>query len=880
MLSYAQLNAQANRLAYRLIELGVQPDARVAICVERSPAMVVGLLAILKAGGAYVPLDPAYPGERLAHILADAAPNIVLADAAGRAALGDVALAGCTVLDPNALPDRADTNPSVPGLTDRHLAYVIYTSGSTGTPKGVSATIGGLTNRLLWFVLNVLKEAPVTALKTSIGFVDSVTEVLGALLAGGMLVAFDNATVKDASLFARRLRQTGVSHLVVVPSLLKAFLEGAKDQLDMLRILVCSGERLAPELARQVVTTWPSIRLLNFYGSSEVNGDVTFYEYGDVDQIPPQAVIGRPIANTQIYILDRHGQPVPVGVVGEIHIGGAGVARGYLNHPALTAERFVLNPFQGDSQERMYKTGDLGRWLADGNIEYLGRNDHQVKLRGFRIELGEIEACLAQHPQVRDAAVFALGDDGDKCLLAYVVAPADDALASTLRAHVAAALPEYMVPAAFVRLDAWPLTPNGKLDRRALPAPDADAFAHQAYEAPQGEFETALAAIWSELLGVEQVSRHDSFFALGGHSLLAVRLIERLRRLGLGLPVRALFDTPTLSALAQALGQTRDVTVPPNVITPETTALTPSMLPLIDLTQADIDRIVGQVPGGITNLQDIYALSPLQDGILFHHLLASAGDPYLLIGQLAFDSRARLDQYLGAIQQVVNRHDILRTAFMWEEMSTPAQVVWRHARLSVTELVLEAADGPIAEQLARRFDPRHFRLDLTQAPLLRFALAQDADGRWLLVQLLHHLIGDRSTLEVLHTEVQAFIEGRGEMLPAAQPFRHLVAQARLGVSQAEHARFFTEWLADVDEPTLPFGLAQVHRDGAHVRDAQRMLPPALNDRLRAQAKRLGVSLASLCHLAWAQVLACASGQPRAVFGTVLFGRMQAGHGAD
>ncbi|KAG0181657.1 hypothetical protein DFQ28_002297, partial [Apophysomyces sp. BC1034] len=304
------------------------------------------------------------------------------------------------------------------------------------------------------------------------------------------------------------------------------------------------------------------------------------------------------------------------------------------------------------------------------------------------------------------------------------------------------------------------------------------------------------------------------------------------------------------------------------------------MLPLIDLTQADIDRIVGQVPGGIANLQDIYALSPLQDGILFHHLLASEGDPYLLIAQLAFDSRAWLDRYLQAVQQVVNRHDILRTAFVWEGVSTPAQVVWRHAPLSVTELALDADDGPIAEQLARRFDPRHTRLDLTQAPLLRFAIVQDAAGRWLLVQLLHHLVSDRSTLEVLHTEVQAFIEGRGETLPAAQPFRHLVAQARLGLSPAEHARFFTEWLADVDEPTLPFGLAEVHRDGTHVSEVHRMLPPALNDRLRAQARRLGVSLASLCHLAWAQVLACASGQPRVVFGTVLFGRMQAGDGAD
>ncbi|SIT67630.1 amino acid adenylation domain-containing protein [Burkholderia sp. b14] len=550
-----------------------------------------------------------------------------------------------------------------------------------------------------------------------------------------------------------------------------------------------------------------------------------------------------------------------------------------MNRPELTAERFVPDPFSIEPDARLYKTGDVARYRPDGNLEFLGRNDEQVKIRGFRIEPGEIAACLTAHPQVHDAVVLATGEGSAKRLVAYVQAEADEPLASTLRAKVAARLPEYMVPSAFVRLDAFPLTPNGKLDRRALPAPDDAALARQAYEAPQGELETTLAAIWAELLGVKQVGRHDSFFALGGHSLLAVQLIERLRRRGIGLSVRALFDMPVLSALARSLGQHCDVVVPPNVITPDTSAITPSMLPLIELTQADIDKIVEQVPQGVANIQDIYALSPLQDGLLFHHLLSSTGDPYLLMQQLAFDTRARLDQYLHALQQVIDRHDILRTAFVWEGLSMPAQVVWRHARLPVTELTLDAADGPIAEQLARRFDPRHTRLALTQAPLLHGAIAQDNEGRWLLMQRLHHLIIDHSTLEVMHAEVRAFIEGRGDMLPPAQPFRDLVAQARLGVSQAEHEHFFTELLADV-EPTLPFGLAQVQHDGSEVSESRRMLPPALNDQLRVQAKRLGVSLASLCHLAWAQVLARASGQQRVVLGTVLFGRMQAGEGAD
>ncbi|WP_350307669.1 condensation domain-containing protein, partial [Photorhabdus viridis] len=483
-------------------------------------------------------------------------------------------------------------------------------------------------------------------------------------------------------------------------------------------------------------------------------------------------------------------------------------------------------------------------------------------------------------PAVCESVVLALGEAQDKRLVAYVVAPVDEGLANSLRAHLSATLPDYMVPSAFVRLDALPLTPNGKLDRRALPAPDSEAFARQIYEAPQGEKEVTLAAIWRELLDIEQVSRHDSFFALGGHSLLAVRMIERLRNLGLTLAVRDLFQSPVLSELARTLGQHRAVVVPPNVITSATTTLTPEMLPLIDLTQADIDRIVRQVPGGVANIQDIYALSPLQDGILFHHLLANEGDPYLVVSQMAFAERALLDRYLATVQQVVDRHAILRTAFIWQGLSVPAQVVWRQATLSVMELTLDPTDGRVCDQLMQRFDPRHHRLDLSKAPLLRFVVAQEADGRWIVLQLLHHLIGDHETMEVMHREVQMYLTGQEDRLPAPTPFRNLVAQAQLGVSQEEHTRFFTELLAEVDEPTLPFGLTEVHRDGSQVTESHRMLAPELNDRLRSQARRLGVSLAALCHLAWAQVLSRTSGQEKVVFGTVLFGRMQAGDSAD
>ncbi|PEH87142.1 non-ribosomal peptide synthetase [Burkholderia gladioli] len=883
-LSYAQLNAQANQLAHELIALGVRPDSRVALCVERSIAMVVGLLAVIKAGGAYVPLDPAYPGERLAHILADADPDIVLVDAAGRAALGEAALAGRRQLDPNALPDRPATNPVVPGLTSRHLAYVIYTSGSTGTPKGVMVEHRGLANLMSWYLGEVGLGAQDTVLiVTSHNFDLTQKNLLGPLMVGGSL-HLARPRFEPASILAQ-IRGEGIDHLNLSPSAFHALIDAdTGHDLARLRRVVLGGEPI--QAAKLAGIAAPRPVFVNSYGPTECSDVAGWHVLSPELETYHDAPVplGKPIPHARIHLLDAHGRLVPLGVPGELCIGGVGVARGYLNRPELTAERFVRDPFANDADARMYRTGDLARYLPDGNIEYLGRNDFQVKIRGFRIELGEIEARLAEYPAVREAVVLALGEGADKRLVAYVVAEHDEQLIGAIRDHLAALLPDYMVPTAFVRLDALPLTPNGKLDRRALPAPDSSALARQAYEAPQGEIECALAEIWAELLGVERVGRHDSFFALGGHSLLAVRLTEQLRQRGLGLAVRDLFQTSDLSALAQRLeqqrGQSREIQVPDNLITRETQAITPELLPLVSLTQPEIDHLVQQVPGGVSAIQDIYALSPLQDGILFHHLLATRGDPYLLIRQVAFASREHLDRYLDAVQQVIARHDILRTAFFWEGLSRPAQVVLREAPLILTELAFDPVDGPVAEQLARHFDPREHRIDLSRAPLLRFAAAPDEQGRWLLIELLHHLIGDHSTTEILHREVQAILAQRTAQLPSPKPFRNLVAQAHLGVSRQEHETFFRAMLADVEEPTLPFGLTEVHLDGSRVIEAHRMLQQALNDRLRMQARRLGVSLASLCHLAWAQVLARASGQDRVVFGTVMFGRMQGGAGAD
>ncbi|MBV8100096.1 MAG: amino acid adenylation domain-containing protein, partial [Verrucomicrobia bacterium] len=529
--------------------------------------------------------------------------------------------------------------------------------------------------------------------------------------------------------------------------------------------------------------------------------------------------------------------------------------------------------------------------------------DSQVKLRGFRIELGEIEARLRQCAGIKEAAVIAREDvPGDKRLVAYfttsAAAQAQDAsaLISALRAELATHLPDYMVPSAFVQLEALPLTVSGKLNRRALPAPDASALLQRTYQAPQGPIEQALAQIWVELLQVKRVGRDDNFFELGGHSLLAVELMERIRHLGLSVEIRELFTAPTLAGLAgtlklpgaqdsaEAPKPENSITVPPNLITEHALNITPELLPLIEVEQDEIDRIVQKF--SVANIQDIYALSPLQEGILFHHLLATQGDPYLLMVQMAFSERSMLDRYIAAIQKVIDRHDILRTAFVWEGLRTPAQVVLRNAKLEVSEVQLQAHEG--AQELAQRFDPRQYRLDLTQAPLLHIVTAQEpssavpqsgtmedkSTGRWLVVLLLHHLVGDHSTLQLIHAEVVAMLQGKAQHLPVPLPFRNLVAQARLGLSSQEHETFFRSLLADIDEPTTPFGLSDVHHDGSEIEEARVALSDSLNRRLRAQARQLGVSLASLCHLAWATVVGATSGRREVVFGTVLFGRTQ------
>jgi amino acid adenylation domain-containing protein len=866
-LSYAELNSRADRLARRLVDKGVGPEALVGLCIERSVDMIVAVLGIWKAGAAYLPLDLTYPPERLGLMLDDARPALIVSSAAAASAWTAKAYARLIL-------DSMESPASDPGADLRtpaagDAAYVIYTSGSSGTPKGVLVTHAGIAALAAAQAERCAIGAASRVLQfASLNFDASVWEIVTALSSGATLVLTPADAVSGDALRTLLAKQR-VSHALLPPAVLPTIKPGA----DLaLQYLLVGGEACPPAL----VDEWSKhARVINAYGPTECTVCATMSEtlHGRV-----AAPIGKPIAGTRVYVLDDMLEHVAIGASGEIYIAGAGLARGYLHLPTLTAERFVADPF-GESGSRMYRSGDMARWRGDGQLEFLGRADNQVKIRGFRIELEEIESALLQQEGVEQAVVVPSADaPGRQYLAAYLVCRAGfEPDPKALRRALAQRLPEHMIPAAFVSLAALPLSPNGKLDRRALPAPGDESRSSSSYEAPQGLKEAAIAAIWSDLLPIERVGRHDSFFELGGNSLLLVDVIERLRLQGWRVEARSVFDEPTVAGLGAVIEPLRASTdVPANGIAPACEHITPAMLPLISLEQEQIDAIVARIEGGVRNVEDIYPLAPLQEGILLHHRLSNGTDAYLASAILSFDSRERAGQFAAALQAVIDRHDVLRTAMQWEGLPEPVQVVLRHVRVPVDEISLSGGDA--AGEL---WSKRLARIDVRKAPLLRMQLADDASqGRWLGLLQFHHLLIDNSTLGLILSDVIAQLAESDQPALETVPFRAFVAESRLGVATGEHLKFFREMLGDFDEPTAPFGLLDVRGDGLDVEEARVSLQPKLARALRAHARRLGVTPSSLFHLAWALVLARTSAREDVVFGTVLFGRMHGAVGLD
>ena len=866
-LTYAELDERTNRLAHYLHGRGVGPDVLVGLCVERSLDMVVGVLGILKAGGAYLPLDPDYPEERLAYMVADAEPRLLLTQAHLVPLLPERVNLFCLDKDWEEVAGTSTRNP-VNGTLPLNLAYVIYTSGSSGRPKGVAVTHGGLVNRLEWMVTYFgVGETDAILQKTPYGFDVSVWEFFLPLLAGGRLIIARPGDHQDPPRLMEIIERERVTTVHFVPSMLQAFLDAPDlSALSTLRRVICSGEALSSRLRDQFYAGQPA-KLYNLYGPTEASIDVTAHAC-DQDGEDKSVPIGRPIWNTQIYLLDRKFNPVPVGVVGELYIGGIGLARGYLGRPGLTGERFVPDPF-GEEGGRLYRTGDLARWRTDGTLDYLGRIDHQVKLRGFRIELGEIEARLLERPAVRAAVVTMREAGANKQLVAYIVGlPGGPLNSEALLGWLRRSLPDYMVPSRIVWLDELPLTPNGKIDRNALPAPDARGETAD-YVPPQTREEELLAGIWKDVLDLERVGVTDNFFALGGDSILSIQVASRVRGAGFDLTPRLVFLHPTLGALASLMRPIITAACEPS-------APPPAHFALAELPPRQVEKLRNEFAG----LVDLYPLTPMQEGMLFHCLLLPGSGIYVLQDQYEIRGMLNIDAFRDAWQQVIDRHDILRSAMLWRQIAKPHQRVQSRALLP---FFFEDYRGLASAEQERRLAEvleveRRDGIDLEMPPLMRIRLIRLGEDRWRCVRSHHHILTDEWCTSPLFVEFRnayaALVKGHPFPECRVYQFRDYLAWLRyqdLAVPEA----FWRSYLKGFREPTplvVDRSRRARHTMPGEVLDAQGALDRGPTLALQQVAQKYGLTPNTLIQAAWALLLGRYASCSEVVFGITVSGR--------
>ena len=802
-LSYRELNERANRLAQRLRRYGVGPESLVGVLLNRSAEMVTAVLGVLKTGGAYVPLDPAYPQDRLRFMLEDARAQVLLTEVALREQLpwyqGNVV---CIDSDPSADDDEAITF-STPVAGPDNLAYVIYTSGSSGKPKGVAVTHSAVVN-LLWHMSREpgLSARDTLLAVTTLSFDIAALEIYLPLIVGAKLVIASRETAADGSLLSDTLQRRDVTAMQATPTTWRMLIESGWQNASELKVL-CGGEALSRDLAEQLLRHGSEI--WNVYGPTETTIWSTVQRvHHDTRTIS----IGRPISNTRVFILDTRGRPVPTSAGGELLIGGDGLARGYLNRPALTAEKFVPDPFSNEPGARLYRTGDSARWLSIGEIEYLGRLDQQVKMRGFRIELGEIETALNRHSSI-GSSVVVLHDDqnGDKHLVAYLV-PANACAApgvGELRLHLAGQLPDYMIPSAFVTLEQLPLTPNGKIDRRALPAPNGVTFtADSEYVAPRNDVESLLFNLWSSVLRVEHVGPDDDFFALGGHSLTATRLISRVREtFNVQLTLGELFEHSTAGAMARIIERALKSGA--------------QLARLPRLTRIPRD---GALPLSFAQ-QRLWFLDRLEAGTATAYNVPAA---LRLTGLLNIDALSR------SLTDIVRRHEVLRTTFPMID-GQPVQVIAApssSALLRVVELSELTEDEREREARRLAIEEAQTPFDLKTGPLLRAQLLRLSDREHVALFTMHHIVCDAWSLGILVHEVAALYEAFAHDQASPLP--------ELAVQYADFAASQQEWLSgEVLESQLAYWKTKLGGDLPSLElPAARPRPPIPTRRGRTQ----------------------------------------------
>ena len=864
-LTYQQLELKSTSLANWLVSQGIQLEDPVAIYIDRSIDAIVAMLGILKAGAAYVPIHPGFPADRVAQMLVDADPAAVILNQQSPQfdwqSIPSLRLDQLDALQP---PPK-----TLPLVRPHNLAYVLYTSGSTGQPKGVMVEhqqVANLVGNPFYIGLN---QGDHVVHCSRLTFDTSAWEIWGSLTQGASVEVVPECILLEPRQFSALLVQCKPNVLIMTYSLFKQHHPYLVEVIPTLKYCIMGGEPVATETTSKILMQHPPKSLVVSYGPTEATVFGALHQARLEDQQYRVSPIGRPLGNTSIYVLDRADNLNPIGVVGEIAIAGRQVGRGYRNLPQLTQQKFIQDPFS-EHDQKLYRTGDQARWLADGTLQFLGRADDQMKIRGIRVEPGEIEFALRQLDYIEDAAVQLLHLEGEQAqLVGYLVcdsSSSNDQLPTRLRKDLTKQIPDYLIPNHWAFLDTLPVNDHGKLDRRALPKINKSVQASSEAVVARDfatENERQLATYWHALLGDPMPSPSDNFFALGGHSLLAVQLSENLSAAGYSLNVQSIFSASDLGEMASLMVVQKS----PDALNSEQSLIITDAEELVEiLTASQI-----QLAGGIANIEYACSLGQLQQGLLFHHLVAGSQDPYLLLTKVSIQGETILTQFLRSLEQVIARHDALRTCLVWETAASPLQLILKQAPLAVTYLapVLSSESAQVFDQAILNWRES---FSLNQAPLLSVLVQpiEDSDSFKLGI-LAHHIVADQQSLQIAFKEIRDTFDQPDLHSDETTAFAKAAAQRQLPNHRYE--AFFKDQLTAFVEPSLPYGLQQEFAQLDDQQEAIKSLSPTLLQSVRAIARKLEVSVAALFHVMWARSLSTLSQQADVLFGTVLSGRM-------